>query len=261
MNKEQLMKEKSNLINSEKSFIRNNYKKMETSKLQDKIEKYVPDKLETTLEKTFGKAFEVIFENGTPIIEKMYNREKNEHAYKIREYAANLKNDKNSVRAFGLRVKGSKGVNIALSAVEGMGMGILGMGIPDIPVFLSLILKSVYEISIHYGFEYDSEEEQIFILNIIETALLHGQELIAHDEKINQWIEGVFEFKDTKEEQIAYTSKALSDELLYLKFIQGIPVVGMLGGVSDVLYQKKISDYAELKYKRRFLEKHMSYTV
>ena len=29
MNKEQLMKEKSNLINSEKSFIRNNYKKME----------------------------------------------------------------------------------------------------------------------------------------------------------------------------------------------------------------------------------------
>ena len=166
------MKEKSNLINSEKSFIRNNYKKMETSKLQDKIEKYVPDKLETTLEKTFGKAFEVIFENGTPIIEKMYNREKNEHAYKIREYAANLKNDKNSVRAFGLRVKGSKGVNIALSAVEGMGMGILGMGIPDIPVFLSLILKSVYEISIHYGFEYDSEEEQIFILNIIETALL-----------------------------------------------------------------------------------------
>ena len=70
MNKEQLMKEKSNLINSEKSFIRNNYKKMETSKLQDKIEKYVPDKLETTLEKTFGKAFEVIFENGTPIIEK-----------------------------------------------------------------------------------------------------------------------------------------------------------------------------------------------
>ena len=175
MNKEQLMKEKSNLINSEKSFIRNNYKKMETSKLQDKIEKYVPDKLETTLEKTFGKAFEVIFENGTPIIEKMYNREKNEHAYKIREYAANLKNDKNSVRAFGLRAKGSKGVNIALSAVEGMGMGILGMGIPDIPVFLSLILKSVYAISIHYGFEYDSEEEQIFILNIIETALLHGQ--------------------------------------------------------------------------------------
>ena len=52
MNKEQLMKEKSNLINSEKSFIRNNYKKMETSKLQDKIEKYVetqdknnPDKI------------------------------------------------------------------------------------------------------------------------------------------------------------------------------------------------------------------------
>ena len=40
-----------------------------------------------------------------------------------------------------------------------------------------------------------------------------------------------------------------------MKFVQGLPVVGVVGGVSDMLYQKKISDYAEIKYKRRFLEK------
>ena len=41
---------------------------------------------------------------------------------------------------------------------------------------------------------------------------------------------------------------------LYLKFVQGIPVVGVVGGLSDMVYQKKISDYAAIKYKRRFLE-------
>ena len=51
------------------------------------------------------------------------------------------------------------------------------------------------------------------------------------------------------------TSYALSEELLYLKFVQGVPVVGILGGVSDIIYQKKITDYAALKYKRRFLKK------
>lgn len=49
--------------------------------------------------------------------------------------------------------------------------------------------------------------------------------------------------------------------MLYLKFIQGIPVVGVAGGISDVIYQKKITDYAVLKYKRRFLIKHMEEDV
>lgn len=53
----------------------------------------------------------------------------------------------------------------------------------------------------------------------------------------------------------------LSKELLYLKFVQGIPVVGVIGGVSDVVYQKKITDYALLKYKKRFLIKHMKEDV
>lgn len=45
----------------------------------------------------------------------------------------------------------------------------------------------------------------------------------------------------------------MSKELLYMKFLQGIPVVGAVGGVYDVIYMKQIVKYAELKYRRRFL--------
>ena len=46
----------------------------------------------------------------------------------------------------------------------------------------------------------------------------------------------------------------MSKELLYMKFLQGIPVVGAVGGAYDVVYLKQITEYANLKYERRFLE-------
>ena len=40
-----------------------------------------------------------------------------------------------------------------------------------------------------------------------------------------------------------------------MKFLQGIPVVGAVGGLYDAVYMKRINDYANLKYKKRFLLK------
>ena len=40
-----------------------------------------------------------------------------------------------------------------------------------------------------------------------------------------------------------------------MKFLQGVPIVGIVGGAYDVVYLKMITEYANLKYKRRFLLK------
>ena len=50
----------------------------------------------------------------------------------------------------------------------------------------------------------------------------------------------------------------VSLRLLYMKFLQGIPIVGVAGGLADSVYLKKITDYADLKYRRRFLKKKLS---
>ena len=39
-----------------------------------------------------------------------------------------------------------------------------------------------------------------------------------------------------------------------MKFLQGLPVVGVVGGAYDVVYMKQINKFAELKYRRRLLE-------
>lgn len=252
MNQRQIEKEWIKIIKAEGKFIDRNLHKKESG-WQQKLEKFVPDKLSQNLNVAFYKAFEMIFEKGTGIIEKTYNKEKREKEHQINAYAAETMGTRKSLKVFGRQAKASKNVSTLLSAVEGVGMGVAGAGLPDIPVFLAVLLRSIYEIAVIYGFDYEDEQEQIFILKIIETALEHEKDLLEQNAELNRWVKTPYEFAVTKEEQIKRTSLALSNEMLYLKFVQGAPIIGIVGGVSDVIYQKKITDYAELKYKRRFL--------
>ena len=228
-----------------------------SSALQQKLDEKIPEKLEDTLNTAFIKAFDLVFEKGTGLIEKTYNKDQQKTDYQVREYAAGLKESRKAVKAFGRQSQGTRMKNLMISGVEGVGLGLLGIGLPDIPLFTAVILKSVYEIALSYGFEYESEKEQWFILKMIETALKKGEELERNNSLLNAWIDqnGIGETVKGRKEQSKETAAALAEALLYMKFLQGIPVVGVAGGAADTVYLKKITDYAELKYKRRFLRK------
>ncbi len=234
-----------------------------TSVLVKKLDRFVPEKLSGTLNTAFFKAFELIFEKGTSIIEKTYNKKKRETDFKVNTYANEIQADKKTARQFTKQAKSAKAMNLAISSVEGVGLGIVGLGIPDIPLFITMVLKSIYEIALSYGYEYDSDEEKIFILKIIETAMCDEEEFINKDESLNEDIHQIVLAGDcmepecwtiTKKEQMKATSEALSAEMIYTKFLQGQFIVGIAGGIFDPIYVGRISDYAVLKYRRRFLE-------
>ena len=103
-------------------------------------------------------------------------------------YAAEVRRSRRALRAFGRDAAVSKGFNMAVSAVEGVGMGILGMGIPDIPLFLGVLFRVFYEIALSYGFSDDTDEEQIFILKLIQTAVSHDRELAEGNMELNLWM-------------------------------------------------------------------------
>ncbi len=135
----------------------------------------------------------------------------------------------------------------------GVGMGLLGIGIPDIPLLTGMMLRSIYETALHYGFSYDTEEEKRFILLLIQGAMAHGERLERVNDELNFFMEhGSFSQEEGMEELIRRTAGILSDELLYMKFLQGIPIAGVVGGAGDAVYMNRISEYARLKYHRRF---------
>lgn len=57
-----------------------------------------------------------------------------------------------------------------------------------------------------------------------------------------------------REMQMKQAAGVLSMNLLYMKFLQGIPLVGAVGGAYDAVLVRQVSEYAELKYRRRFYE-------
>ena len=140
-----------------------------------------------------------------------------------------------------------------MSGAAGVGLGVLGIGLPDIALFTGLMLKGMYEIALNYGFDYEDEEEKKFILLLIRGALCYGKELQNINEELNFFMDyGAYAKARTVESAVSAAAGCLSKELLYMKFLQGIPVVGAVGGIYDAVYMKQVMEYAELKYRRRF---------
>ncbi len=228
------------------------------------LESKVPDKIRTNLEKAFCVAFTTVFEKGTGIIEKSYDRQKILDNVQIQNYAFQVKADRKSLKQVRNGVAHKNLGNIAATAVEGVGLGVLGIGLPDIVIFTGVLLRGVYEVSLHYGFDYDTEEERYFILKLMETAMRSGEAWKAGNGEIDRLIiemaeeeacpgPAAYATKEDVAEQIRNTSDAFAADMLILKFVQGIPIVGILGGCGNPVYYNKVMKYAQMKYQRRYL--------
>lgn len=234
-----------------------------TSVVKQTLEEKIPEKAQSTLNQAFGKAFYLVLDKGTAVIEKTYQREELEHNFKINSFALEVKNNKKTAKVFRKNANASSNKNILISGAKGASLGFLGVGVPDIPVFVSMLLKSIYEISLHYGYDYEEEKERYFILNVLAASLNYGEEWVQYNDKNNEFIENNMVPDDYDEKnQVNVVSSCLANEVLCAKFIQGIPVLGAVGGVADVVFMQRILKYAKLKYYRRFVaEKRLEKTA
>lgn len=230
------------------------YAQYTPSALDRMLEGKVPPKLQSTLESAFAKAFSMVFRKGTPLLERTFSPEETAKRYQEDQFSADLRNDRRSLRAFSRRAALSGAADLTLSGVEGVVLGALGVGIPDIPVFTALLLRSLYTMAGQFGFPYDTPQERYFQLLVIRASLSWGEELSRLDQTIDRWcLSPALPEPFDPEKEISLTARALSAQLLYTKFLQGIPVVGIAGGASDVVCLARVRKYAGLKYQRRML--------
>lgn len=220
--------------------------------INSKISGKIPKTLENTLNTAFAKAFEVVFEKGSPYVEKTYNKEEMIKAHKeAGRPCANGEDGTDGI--YDIKADNYEAVHTILSGASGVGMGAIGIGIPDIPVFIGMMLRGIYQIALNYGYSYESKEEKIWILMLIKGGLCHGDELVNINRELNLWIQHKEERVPLLEEQIEDTAMVISKELLYSKFLQGIPVMGVVGGFYDAVYMSQVLEYAKLKYQLRYL--------
>ena len=223
------------------------------TKLNTLLAQKVPPNLQGTLDAAFAKAFTLVFEKGTGVIEKTYSKQKLSQQFEINSYTHKVKQNRKSLKTFSKTANRKGTGNLLFSGVSGVGLGVLGIGIPDIVLSVAVMLKSVYEISLSYGYDYKQDEEKQFILCLIRAAV-SCEDFEIHNNAVDAFILNEHMPQQISlAESIQQTAALLSRELLYMKFLQGIPVVGAVGGAYDFVYTKQILDYAKIKYYKRFL--------
>lgn len=224
---------------------------------KQKLEQMVPDKARRGLEQAFGRGFSLIFSKGVGVIEKTYPKQDLQSDYAIRDYAFRLKGRRRELKQIRRGAGRLNLRNLTVTTMEGVALGLLGIGMPDVAVFLGVLFRGIYETALSYGFAYESPAEKLLILKMMEAALSSGDDWARSNEQVDQML--VREMADITpaelEEQIRRTADAFSVELLLLKFIQGIPVAGVLGGAGNTVYYHRIMQYVQLKYRKRYLLK------
>ena len=209
-----------------------------------------------TLELAFYTGFKLVFAKGNAYIEKTYNKDKILLEHDLNNYAIDKYPSKKYIKRMDRQSQRFKAINSSIAVLEGGVLGILGIGLPDIPLFISVILRTINEIALNYGYSYDTEEEKNYILTLICGALTSGQQQKEFDaivDRLGNQMDSNIVVGYNLEEKMKETAKVLSDTLLIAKFVQGFPVVGVIGGVVNHTIIRKIGKYATIKYKKRYL--------
>ena len=215
----------------------------------------MPEKVYTGLNSAYAKGFSLVFQHGRKIIELTYKKDKLSRNHTQHREGFQASGDRREMKQIHKNARQASTLNLAMTTVEGIGLGALGIGMPDIVLFLTTVLRGVYETALHYGFGYEDRFEQMLILKIMAASLSTGEDWFRRNREVNDWIlAGERPVSETDfQAQIRDTAEVFAVDMLLLKFIQGLPVVGLLGGAANPVYYQKILGYTQLKYKRRYL--------
>ena len=140
------------------------------------IERKVPQKAAAGIEAAFSKAFALLFESGSGLIERSCRSGEMSALYSVRDSAVDLGSGGAELRRlFGGICRSNLRVT-ALTSVEGLALGALGIGLPDIVIFLAVLLRGVYSTAMGYGFDCANRREKFFVLKLMQAALSSGEE-------------------------------------------------------------------------------------
>lgn len=219
--------------------------------IQKKIRTHVPVKAMQALETAFEKSFIVIFQKGTPWIEKATHiKDKQELAQYFRS-SFDCEQNKQKLKRFDQNARKTSYQYAAITQVKSSVLGLFGIGIPDIPLYLATLLSGIYQIATIYGYDIHEDKEQAYVLLLICA-------MCDEEEKREEWKNMMDAMKHGQKkysisELITYASHALAYSELQAKFLQGIPIAGIAGAFMSTATQNRILAFARTSYKRRML--------
>lgn len=261
-----IKKELEKTIKQEKRYLQKDLKLIfedQVSNITENINKKLPFDVKEKFNEAFRKGFSYVFDKGVKHIEKTYNKEKLLNGYLKDTELFNIENKKRNLLAVEKKVRKKGLLNKGISTIEGAAVGFMGIitALADVPIFISVIIKQLNETALHYGFNYNTDKERVYMLKIIAMSIAEKEAKIylsKEIDKIGYSLDTNHSIEVYLEESIRETSSNLSEFMTTAILLQSIPVAGFIfGGLNNYQFINHITKAANLKYKKRYLYKMM----
>lgn len=259
-----LEKQTKKLANQEQKVLspqKQSFLEKKTAPFLRQVTEKTPPKARAVLEKAFRKGFLLVFDKGTGFIEKTCAVENKKAIF--RDAEAKIEQEgltRSQLFRLDWQALGGTTFNTLFSTAEGAVLGVLGIGLPDIPVVIAIILKSLYEACLSFGFDHRNPEERLFMLSLICAATSETPEESHYYARLADNIGWTIDHCTSSAEQIfpldsavEQASAHLCTAMLESKVIQGIPIAGVYGALYNQKVVSRIGKLAFLKYKKRWL--------
>ena len=223
------------------------------------LEKKIPPAVREALESAFFQAFRTLFRpESTRLIEKTVPTERLHMAWKSWQGELQPREERELLRQMERDRRRSRTGETLAAGAEGTMLGLLGIGLPDIPVLLALLLRSLYQSALRCGFSYESPEERVYLLLLLQGALSQGEErraLSGRADRLGRALDHGWPVSVDLENETGAAAALLARKVVRLKFVRGCRLVGAVGGAGNLSLAGRVSRWGALKYKKRFLEK------
>lgn len=223
------------------------------SGLADKIA--IPQKAQDTLTAAFARGLDLVLKKGDGLIRRGISETEITQAFCEQDDKLGKKIRAGQIRAMGVQARQVRRCGSGVALVEGVGLGALGIGLPDIPLFLGGLLRGIYQIAFSYGVDVREDAEQVYLMLLLACAGAPERERQDRLDLLARAIQAGTKTHESLELVQREAAESLAQGMLTAKFIQGLPIVGVAGGIYNLPLYRRITGYAALAYQKRYLWK------
>lgn len=225
---------------------------------REKLNEKIPEKLEDTLNTAFVAAFKMVFQEGKTLIKKTYDDDVLKKEYVEKRMSAQTKGDRSLIQR--LRKPGEKRYlkSLGVATTEGVGLGLLGIGLPDIPILIGNMIRTCSVSAQSHGLDADRVDEQVYMLRLIRLAAMPMEERKDCNSALDALGNAIDAGRNAQldlQSEMQETADRLSMTMLFSRFVMGLPIVGVAGGLYNPMIISQLHRLAEVKYESRLLKR------
>ncbi len=129
----------------------------------------------------------------------------------------------------------------------GFGLGGIFMGMADLPVFMSIKIKFMFDAAKLYGYDPERLEERLYLLHIFQLAFSGKEHRLSVFKKMENWEKEEHLDINWQKFQVEYR-----DYLDFAKMLQLLPVVGSVaGGTANYKLMNRLRENVMNSYRMR----------